>query len=1258
MSERSDLFVICLLMCVSCVWTHADLPDIPYGDPLNEQDLESKFFYKAKVFVGTALHLTVMERVPKEADSRDSNSYRSRYRRAVPANYTKTWGDNIPYVLHSSFRALDKRKREVLKTAMQFISDNLCVTFVEETYRYRQGSTSWLPQSKYPDGNFILIKHSGTVCRASIDLENRPGQQTVEPCDDFKVNVHEMLHMLRGNHMHQGSQRDNYITINRDNIDPSLKTTYARVDRTSQNYFDPLSPLMYGKYTWSANHLETWSPIRDDLMETDATISKAPVEFEELNNMYKCGERFCPKRDCGIGYLARVKGACTCVCPREYDPVYNCTFHIDGPTHNVSWPLAPFSIFAAGPVTKKCPHGFQDARTLKFKTFWGAQDFQMMRTPEQYEMPWPWAHIPICTRSQVSKMDWNSWPEGGDFCVIKPRRSYCRGDFSEYTLWIRGQARPPYTGDIGDFRFSGSDLTIKLCCRSGVTWGWPLTLPNSEPFRLVSGGTCPVIEGMREYQTILLLSSRIIPRKWGHGAKPWVNIFSDQLQIRQCYYKPPKYGCNMEITLDKVESSITLTTPGYFSVREPNRRCFYNFLVPEGARIKVTFNNVDMEAEDKMYIRRFHKWQQPHPIDRKLYPYQLMSESSYFAMEWWSSFVTRDVKQKGVNFTASVVLAKDSCYNLTTRGSDYAGDHTYTETFEECLPWDQTTGCTDFPSESSDTFWLLSAGNKCRNPDGHLRQPWCYTFKNGTNCHKRYCDVCNHLEAVDVIKNCSDMISAQPDFCASSISRLGCFKSCKMTQPVYKPVTCGSPPLPADGQLVGSPTLVSYKQGDHAFIKCLNPRDPMVNSIKCTDNGWTKLSHACSASYDKPCPDGWTHHGARCFRYFTNWTTRRLAESNCAAQADSGTLFQVRDVADQVMMRRHRFRYGERGNYSHGMWISGELSPLDKRWYYTGTGEEMKYFNWTHGTVTDEMTRNCVKMTAEYSWEQDAGAWKTLRCDDSSVVAPYVCQTAIQGAEISDRSELCQNILARSPYFCNSTGTRYVSHQYCGRSCDRDNGTLCQDSQINGYTKTSSSFSVGSGEVVTFACPKGHHLTRGDLVRACGVNGTLLGEEPVCSATPSNMTMMVKSLRKRPQAIKAHCIYILDTDAYRIAIKGRITRWFYVCNQDGELHISVFKPNGRSRYQYVGSNSFVCQAGYKQEYIVPSANQIAADVDDVIAVWSPKQHTLSVNACDDAQYEVMVNPYAWARDVTLLKQASVFANTTCMVPSLGYSIEQ
>ncbi|GFO24182.1 craniofacial development protein 2-like [Plakobranchus ocellatus] len=213
------------------------------GEGHQQNETSDIYHYREKIFKGVALELTVMERISHKSREKSNNT---RAKRAVPAHYTKLWGDEIPYVLHSTFRALSRKKKDTLKRAMQFISDHLCITFVDETYRYRRGSTSWLPQSRYPDGNFILIKNSGTVCRASVDLEHKTGQHVVEPCDDFKVNLHEMLHMVRGNHMHQGSQRDKYITINSDNIDPVLKSTYARMDGTSQKHFDPLSPLMYG----------------------------------------------------------------------------------------------------------------------------------------------------------------------------------------------------------------------------------------------------------------------------------------------------------------------------------------------------------------------------------------------------------------------------------------------------------------------------------------------------------------------------------------------------------------------------------------------------------------------------------------------------------------------------------------------------------------------------------------------------------------------------------------------------------------------------------------------------------------------------------------------------------------------------------------------------------------------------------------------------------------------------------------------------
>ncbi|GFO24192.1 metalloendopeptidase [Plakobranchus ocellatus] len=345
-----------------------------------------------------------------------------------------------------------------------------------------------------------------------------------------------------------------------------------------------------------------------------------------------------------------------------------------------------------------------------------------------------------------------------------------------------------------------------------------------------------------------------------------------------------------------------------------------------------------------------------------------------------------------------------------------------------------------------------------------------------------------------------------------------------------------------------------------------------------------------------------------------------------------------------------------RSNYAHGMWISGEFSAVNGHWYYTGTMEQMDYFNWTLGAVTDSADKNCVKMTAEYSWTHDAGAWKTLNCDDTVAVAPYVCQIDIQGAELFDRSDRCQAILAKTPYFCTNTGTRYVAHLYCGRSCDRDNATApCDEPQSSTYNRTSDSPTLGSGEVMTFSCPGGQYLAGGNLARACGVNGTLLGDEPVCTDTPKTMNMKTESLRRRPHAIRAFGVYVLDNDAYRIPVRGNITRWFYYCNTDGYLNIAIFRKTGntRNRYIHVGTNTFICEAGYKREYVVPQTSQISAEAGDVIALMSPQHHTLSANPCNGASNEIMVIPFTWAVNVTILQSLTMFPNTTCMVPSFG-----
>ncbi|KAH9514261.1 hypothetical protein Btru_028533 [Bulinus truncatus] len=306
--------------------------------------------------------------------------------------------------------------------------------------------------------------------------------------------------------------------------------------------------------------------------------------------------------------------------------------------------------------------------------------------------------------------------------------------------------------------------------------------------------------------------------------------------------------CNQEITLDAKSKTATVTTPGFPDAREPNRRCFYSFNVPPGSRIKITFNTVDLSTTngDTFQYKRFHKWQSPYNLDHTNWLKEVVSEGDYFTAEYWSGF---DVTiNKGVSFKATLIKPEDMCYDVALKGEDYSGNTNVAETYEDCLPWSKAVECADFPQSSS--IWLLESGNSCRNPRGELLQPYCYVHINGTSCQKRYCDVCKLKSVVDIIKNCSALMAADPGFCSNSFSKFGCAKSCAYTPTLHIRGTCDAPTVPPDGILV-SPNKSAYNEGEIVQFKCTTSNAYLVSEKKCTKSGWTSLTKTCIGCSDR-----------------------------------------------------------------------------------------------------------------------------------------------------------------------------------------------------------------------------------------------------------------------------------------------------------------------------------------------------------------------------------------------------------------------
>ncbi|KAI8777947.1 astacin metalloprotease toxin 3, partial [Biomphalaria glabrata] len=663
---------------------------------------------------------------------------------------------------------------------------------------------------------------------------------------------------------------------------------YANASALISSYFDPKSVLMYSPGTWSRNGLDTYSTIRDDFFNTASDTSTDDVMFYDLSQLYKCRETFCSETDvdCSPGYYTLIKGECRCVCPSEREESTNCKTLRNGPSTTAKWPLTPFVLFAGGPQ-HTCPVGF----TPGWYSFTGTSPITQAVTkpPVLFPVSGKTNDIPLCTKDAPSDtpIDWESWPPGGQYCMVKPASESCGGGFVESRLEVQSLAAVRYNGSIGDTVVNGNNITQKYCCRYQESTTFPIDLPNRDPFRLMVRSTCPKIRGLKSVLTRNNLWSSIYTLTNASTSPYWP--FSTCLTTFSCYYLPPVYGCNQDITLDATTRTATVTTPGFPTAREPNRRCFYNFNVPPGSQIKLTFNTFDLSvaSDDNFLIKRYHKWQDPYRIDETNFPKDTISEGDYLSVEYWSGF---DVTtKKGVSFTASVILPEELCYDSAQKGADYSGNTYITETYEECLPWSQTVDCDNFPD--TDALWLLRSENSCRNPEGSMLQPWCYISRNGTCCQKRYCDVCQLQTIVDVIKNCAALMAADPDFCSTSLSKNGCAKSCGYTPLPLTRGTCEPPTVPSDGTQ-SSDAKSTYNEGDIVQVKCTDsPADP-VSEMKCTSSGWTALSSACRGGCDDKvsfCQDILRSFPRFCSHTKTRATATQYCAKSCSICSASST---------------------------------------------------------------------------------------------------------------------------------------------------------------------------------------------------------------------------------------------------------------------------------------------------------------------------------------------------------------------------------
>ncbi|XP_012941287.1 uncharacterized protein LOC101845349 [Aplysia californica] len=392
----------------------------------------------------------------------------------------------------------------------------------------------------------------------------------------------------------------------------------------------------------------------------------------------------------------------------------------------------------------------------------------------------------------------------------------------------------------------------------------------------------------------------------------------------------------------------------------------------------------------------------------------------------------------------------------------------------------------------------------------------------------------------------------------------------------------------------------------------------------------------------------------RCLWFSEEKLTRRKAEEQCRSFGHRGTLVEIHSAQDQERVRE--IRSGKGWKYTHAVWLSGEI----KQWDFTGSHEILPFQNFSKADTANM----CVRMIAEYY--PDRGGWKMVPCDGANKEL-YICQMEKMGRPPCEDSRYnCEDTLTIYPGWCRDQRSKDNAKIYCAKTCGfcKDPLTCPTPEPADTYSVTSSDLDVHLGDVMTFQCNPDLYHVGGDLHRACGPEGKLLGVEPECASSPKPVDVNKHRVRKRPAGLDKQTGFLLDKKGYRVPFKGKITRWYYMAKNGGELDFVVFRRNARGSqgppYVYVGSNKVSAEANWIFGFEVPADEQISVQRGDVIGVYSQAKDILYINKCKNKKQKLMNLPVTRAPNFQIIARTrGVFhpRRRECLVPSVGFRVE-
>ncbi|XP_059351875.1 zinc metalloproteinase nas-8-like isoform X2 [Daphnia carinata] len=188
--------------------------DFQMGEPLTEEEFNSNIFNK----VIDGLEYETVESIAWDKQDPElfgGDIVPTGRKHGVLTSRERWPNAKIPYVISSSYTP---RQREIIASAINAYHNNTCIRFIRRT----------------TEKNYVRITKTGQGCWSDV---GKIGQRQTVSLDDRCILrsipgliVHELMHTLGFYHEHQRPDRDNYVFINLENVEPKNRGYFKKMN--------------------------------------------------------------------------------------------------------------------------------------------------------------------------------------------------------------------------------------------------------------------------------------------------------------------------------------------------------------------------------------------------------------------------------------------------------------------------------------------------------------------------------------------------------------------------------------------------------------------------------------------------------------------------------------------------------------------------------------------------------------------------------------------------------------------------------------------------------------------------------------------------------------------------------------------------------------------------------------------------------------------------------------------------------------------